>query len=125
MLNLELAISLPQVEILEANATSLSDANEICDVRATFTNTGFLSTSLGMARRVKIVRPDWAEIKFLQDNLEIIEGGDTVAIGHLKSEEKRDVVWRIRANREGAKRLEISINSTPGGVRKKVLMIKE
>jgi murein tripeptide amidase MpaA len=124
LFNLQLALSLPQVDIHEADAHALADNKNVFEITAAFTNVGFLPTSLEMARRVKIVKPDRAGIKLLQQGMELIEGAETVELGHLRSGEKKEARWRVRVEGGGEKSVEISIHSTRGGVREKIVFLK-
>lgn len=120
LFNLYLAKSLPQVEIVSADARA--DIKESAyQIRAVFKNSGFLPTSLEMARKIKIVRPDWAEITFLSEGIMLIEGLTRVDLGYLDPGEKKEVIWRVLTESHGEKNVEISIHSTRGGVKKKII----
>jgi hypothetical protein len=76
-----------------------------------------------MARRIKIVAPDRAELAFDTKNIELIEGKKKVDLGSLKSREKKEARWKVRAiGKEGAE-LEISVLSTRGGVEKRKIRV--
>lgn len=148
MFNLMLAKSLPQVRILSAEARPvkkkaglLDKEKNLFDLSCVVTNEGFLPTALKMAERVKIVRPDWVEVK-LPEGAELESGFKAkIEIGHLKSGEKKEVRWKFKIKPAGqgpgadAKaapaaatkatplEAEVSVFSTRGGVDKKNVQI--
>ncbi len=86
------------------------------------TNEGFLPTALKMADRVKIVRPDWVEVK-LPEGAELEKGfKPKIEIGHLNSGEKKEIRWRFKI-KPAPSETEVSIYSTRGGVDKKKVPI--
>ena len=62
MFNLYLAQQLPQVRILSAAAKKSGSTDAVFDVELSVTNEGKMPTSLEIARRVKMVRPDGCTI---------------------------------------------------------------
>jgi len=124
LFNLLLAKSLPQVKIVSVEARPLRKEPGIFEVRAVFTNEGFLPTALAMAERVKIVRADWAEISFPERNVELAGGKKKVEIGQIKSGERKEARWKVKIPGKGDVELEVSISSTRGGVEKKKIQIK-
>jgi len=132
LFNLMLAKSLPQVKILSAEvrpvekkagqqagklAGNLDKDKDLFELSCVVTNEGFLPTALKMADRVKIVRPDWVEIR-LPEGAELEKGlKSKIEIGHLKSGEKKEVRWRFKMKAFPAE-AEVSIFSTRGGVDK-------
>ena len=121
MFNLLLAKSLPRVRIVSAEARPSKQEPGLWEVKAVFTNEGFLPTALEMARRVKIVKPDRAELTFPGKDAEIVDGGKGVEIGCLKSGEKKEVRWRVRILNPAGTELEVAVLSTRGGVDRKKL----
>ncbi len=78
-----------------------------------------------MAERVKIVKPDWAEIRLPEKGMQLTgESEKTVEIGRLNSHEVKEVRWKIKLLSKESTEIEVSINSTRGGVEKKKLQIK-
>lgn len=123
MLNLLLAKSLPQVKIISVNMKSLSDSKGIYEISGIFTNEGFLPTALEMAKRIKIVRPDRVDIKLPEKGIELIEGKNSVELGWLQPEEKKEVKWRIQITSSKEEEVEIIFISTRGGVCKKKIKV--
>jgi hypothetical protein len=123
MFNLFLANSLPQVKILSAEAKPLPSKGRF-EIRALFTNVGFLPTALEMAKKVKIVRPDSARIRLPKEGLKLGGGAEMVELGYLKSGEKKQVRWEVEVESEGEQEVEISISSTRGGVQARSVRIK-
>jgi hypothetical protein len=124
LFNLLLAKSLPQVKIVSAEANPLRKEPGTFEVRAVFMNAGFLPTALAMAERVKIVRPDWAEISFPEKSVELAEGKKKVEIGRIKSGERKEARWKVKIPGKDEVELEVSISSTRGGIDKKKIQIK-
>lgn len=122
LFNLLLAKSLPQVKILSLDARPLPIKGRF-EIRAVFTNVGFLPTALEMAKRVKIVRPDSARIRFPRDGIKLVDGAETVDLGYLKSQEKKEVRWEVGIENDGVRNVEISIHSTRGGVQTRTIEI--
>jgi hypothetical protein len=123
MFNLFLAKSLPQVKIVSVDVRPVKKEADVYEIAAVFTNEGFLPTALEMAKRVKIVTPDQAEISFQDKDIELVEGKKKVELGHIQSREKREARWKIKAARKDGAEVEIAIRSTRGGVEKKKVMI--
>jgi len=121
MFNLLLAKSLPRARIASADVRPLKKEPGVFEVTAVFTNEGFLPTALEMARRVKIVKPDRAEISFDAKDVEIVEGQKSLELGHLQPGEKKEVKWKLRMLKPAGEELEVSVLSTRGGVDKKKL----
>ncbi len=119
MFNLFLAKSLPQVKILSASLRPLEKEKDSYEIIALFTNEGYLPTALEMAKRVKIVKPDYAEISLPEEGVELVGGEAQVELGYLKSEEKKEVRWKVKLTGREELKIEISIHSTRGGVQKK------
>jgi hypothetical protein len=123
LFNLLLAKSLPQIKILSVDVRPTKKEPDVFEISAVVTNTGYLPTALEMARRIKIVAPDRAELAFDTKNIELIEGKKKVDLGSLKSREKKEARWKVRAiGKEGAE-LEISVLSTRGGVEKRKIRV--
>jgi hypothetical protein len=119
LFNLMLAKYLPQVRILSAEVRPVKN---LFDLSCVVTNEGFLPTALKMAERVKIVRPDWVEVK-LPEGAELASGFKAkIEIGHLKSGEKKEVRWRFKM-KAASLEAEVSFFSTRGGVDKKKVSI--
>lgn len=115
MFNLLLAKSLPQVKIVSVDVRPVKKEPGVLEVVAVFTNEGFLPTALEMAARVKIVRPDRAEISFPEKELELVGAKNKVELGRLKSGEKKEVRWKVKPAKPEVE-AEVAILSTRGGV---------
>jgi hypothetical protein len=113
--NLLLAKSLPQVKIVSLDARPVKKEPGVFEVIAVFTNEGVLPTALEMAERVKIVRPDRAEIAVPEKGLELVGGKRRIELGRLKSGEKKEARWKVKPAQPGVE-AEVSILSTRGGV---------
>ncbi len=114
--NLLLAESLPQVRVVSLDVRPVKKQPGFFDIVAVVTNDGFLPTALEMAKRVKIVRPDAASLRLTGQGADL--GTDVRArqeLGSLKSGERREVRWRVKAGAEGAA-AEVTLSSTRGGV---------
>jgi hypothetical protein len=72
-----------------------------------------------MAKRVKVVAPDRAEISFDDKEIELVEGKKKVELGSFKSRENKEARWKIKPGKKEGAEVEISILSTRGGVEKK------
>jgi hypothetical protein len=118
LFNIFLAESLPQVKVVSAVVRPLKKTPGAYEVTAVFTNEGFLPTALRMAERVKIVRPDWAALKISGKDVTLAEGRLTVELGTLKSGEKKEARWKVKAPRKEDLDLEVAFNSTRGGVQR-------
>jgi hypothetical protein len=123
MFNLLLARSLPRVKVVSANARPLRGEPGVFEVTAVLTNEGFLPTALEMAQRVKIVKPDRAEISFPGKSAEIVDGRPGIDLGWLKSGEKKEVRWKVRTLEPAGAELELAVLSTRGGVDRKKLTL--
>jgi hypothetical protein len=123
LFNLLLAKALPQVKILSVDVRPAKNGPDVFEISAVVTNTGFLPTALEMARRVKIVAPDRAELAFDSNKIELIEGKKKVDLGSLKSREKKTARWKVRAIGKEAAELDISVLSTRGGMGKKKIRV--
>ena len=125
LFNLFLAKSLPQVKIVSLESKPVKKEADTFEITAVFTNEGFLPTALRMAERVKIVKPDWAEIRLPEKEMQLTgESEKTVEISRLNSHEVKEVHWKIKLLSKESTEIEVSINSTRGGVEKKKLKIK-
>ncbi|MFC2169189.1 M14 family metallopeptidase [Acidobacteriota bacterium] len=125
MFNLFLAKSLPQVKIVSVETRPVEGENNTFEITGVFTNEGFLPTSLEMARRIKIVRPDWAEIKLPEKGMELVASDVKVELGHIRFRERKEARWKVKITEGKSATAEISIHSTRGGVQKKTIEIKE
>jgi len=123
LFNLFLAKSLPHAKIVSADVRPFKKEPGVFEVTAVLANEGFLPTSLEMARRVKIVKPDRAEISFDAKDAEVVEGPKSVELGCLKSGEKKEVRWKVRALKAAGADLEVAVLSTRGGVDRKKLAV--
>ncbi len=121
--NLLLAKSLPQVRVVSVTAKPVKKEPGFFEIAAVFTNDGFLPTSLEMARRVKIVRPDRAEIKLTGAELAGNEAGRE--IGFLKSGANVTIRWKVKPVDAAKFEAEVSILSTRGGIDRKTLKLGE
>lgn len=125
MFNLFLAKSLPQVKILSVSIEPLEKEKDSYEIIALFANEGYLPTALEMAKRVKIVKPDFAEISLPEEGVELVEGKMKVELGYLKSKEKKEVRWKVKLTDKEEIETEVAVHSTRGGVQKKKIQIKE
>jgi len=115
MFNLLLAGSLPQVKVLSAELKPVKKEADTFEIVAVFTNEGLLPTALKMADRVKIVRPDAAEVR-LPDGVTFAGARSRQEIGFLKQNERKEVRWKVKVKPGAAGEAEVSILSTRGGV---------
>ncbi len=120
--NLFLAKQLPQVRISRVRVRPLAPGDY--SIELTYRNVGHLPTALVQARRVKIVKPDTARIKFDE---ELVESGKVTVLepslrskdieaGWLDPAQNRTVAWRVRLKGIESVEAEVSIHSTRGGV---------
>ena len=123
MFNLLLAKSLPQVKIVSVKTRPVPDEKNTFEILCVFTNEGFLPTALEMAKRIKMVRPDWTEIKLPEDGVELLDGKPSKDLGFLQSNEEKEVSWKIKATDKEEIKVEISIHSTRGGIDRKEIKI--
>jgi hypothetical protein len=128
LFNLYLAQQLPQVRVLSAAAAparGVPPADELFDVQVTVTNEGLMPTSLEVARRVKMVKPDAVEIALAKgQELAKPAAGKTaqratIEIGWLKPGESRTVAWQVK----GKGKASVTVGSTRGGVDRRDLAI--
>jgi hypothetical protein len=70
-----------------------------------------------MASRVKIVRPDLAEIKL--SGAELAGGKAARELGVLKSGETKEARWKVKITDPSKFEAEVFIKSTRGGIDKK------
>ena len=115
LFNLFMAQSLPQVKIVSAEIKPVKKEADTFEVVAVFTNEGFLPTALKMADRVKIVRPDAAEVR-LPAGAELVGVRGRQDIGFLKQNEKKEVRWKVKIKPGTAGEADVAILSTRGGV---------
>jgi hypothetical protein len=125
MFNLYLAQQLAQVTLASVSATPAKSGSGVFEVTATVTNEGQIPTSLEIARRIKIVRPDSCTIR-LAEGQELVKTADgknqpaTIEIGSLKAGESRTVSWQVK----GAGSPTVTADSTRGWVARKDVTIK-
>jgi len=115
--NLLLAKSLPQARIVSAVAKPVKKEPGVFEITAVFTNEGFLPTALEMASRIKIVRPDLAEIKL--SGADLVGSKAAREIGVLKSGETKEARWKVKITDPSKFEAEVFIKSTRGGIDKK------
>jgi hypothetical protein len=120
--NLFLANSLPQVKVVSAAVKPVKKEADTFEVVAVFTNEGFLPTALKMADRVKIVRPDMAEVR-LPAGAEFVGVRGRQDIGFMNQNEKKEVRWKIKVKPGTTGDAEISVLSTRGGIARAKLKI--
>jgi hypothetical protein len=124
MFNIYLAKQLPQVKIVSASAKLAGDG--LFDVELTVTNEGLMPTSLDIAQRVKIVRPDACTITLGkgQSLAPAPEGQPrqrpAVEFDSIQPGETKTVIWRVR----GAGEVRLAISSTRGGVDTRTLDLR-
>jgi hypothetical protein len=117
LFNLFLFKSLPQVKIVSTKIQPVKKEADTFEVVSVFTNEGFLPTALKMADRVKIVRPDAAQIS-LPAGFELVGSRARQELGYLQSKQMKEVRWKVRGKFNPAAEAEVSIISTRGGVQK-------
>ena len=115
MFNLFLAKSLPQVKIVSVRIQPVKKEVDTYEIISVFTNEGFLPTALKMADRVKIVRPDAAQIN-LPAGVEFVGSRARQEIGYLQSKQMKEVRWKIKGQLKAEAEAEVTISSTRGGV---------
>ena len=115
MFNLSMAMSLPDVEIVNATVTKVRPSQDSAthEVRVTLRNNGVIPTALEQAKRVKIVRPDVVTIAG-QSGARIRTVGRPIEF-HLGGRETRTVTLRVQAPQGGNATLRYV--STRGGVK--------
>ena len=125
MFNLYLAQQLPQVKIVSADAKRAA-GGDLYEVELSVTNEGLMPTSLEIARRVKMVRPDTCTITLAkgQTLAPRAEGQPrqraSIEIDWLNPGETKKVTWQVK----GTGRATVSIGSTRGGVDQREIDIK-
>jgi hypothetical protein len=124
MFNLYLAQQLPQVKIVSATARRAGD--DLYDVELSVTNEGLMPTSLEIARRVKMVRPDTCTITLAkgQTLAPRPEGQPrqraSIEIDWLNPGETKKVTWQVK----GAGQATVLIGSTRAGTDRRTIEIK-
>jgi hypothetical protein len=114
--NFLLAKSLPQVKILSASAKAVGKEPGLFEITAVLTNEGFLPTALEMAKRVKIVKPDVAEIRLEGKAAELAGSEAEQEIGSLRAGEIKTVRWKVKVSEPAKFAAEVLFRSTRGGV---------
>jgi len=122
LFNLFMAGSLPQVKVVSAEIRPVKKEADTFEIVAVFTNEGFLPTALKMAERVKIVRPDAAEVR-LPGGVELVGVRGRQDIGFINQNEKKEVRWKVKVKPGTAGEAEVSILSTRGGIARTKLKI--
>ncbi len=112
--NLFLAKSLPRLAIVSVSVEPLKREPGVCEVKAVIVNEGKLPTALEMAKRVKIVRPDTAELKIDGRSAEIVGSEAVREIGWLGPGETRDVRWKVKVPDIAKLSAEVAVRSTRG-----------
>ena len=115
LFNLFLAKSLPRAKIVSVEVRPVKRAADTFEVSAVFTNEGFLPTALKMADRVKMVRPDTAELR-LPPGFELVSSRGRQELGYMSQNEKKQVKWTVKAKPGAAGEAEVVLLSTRGGV---------
>ena len=123
--NLFLAQSLPRVKVVSASAESVKKEPGTYEIRAVFANEGIMPTALEMAKRVKIVRPDTAELKLDGKAAEIVGSEATREIGFLGPGETREVRWKVKVLDAAKFSAEVAIRSTRGGTDRRSVVLPE
>jgi hypothetical protein len=114
--NFMLAKSLPRVRIVSAEARPVKKAPGQYEITAVVVNEGRLPTALEMAKRVKIVKPDEAELRLDGGAAELPDGEARQEIGSLRSGEKRILRWKVTVSDPAKFAAEVTFRSTRGGV---------
>jgi hypothetical protein len=123
LFNLDLALAMPRVEIVEASVTKARASADSAthEVRLTVRNTGLLPTALEQAKRVHIVRPDRVVI--------VPAGGGTPRIVGaapefwLGSRETRSVTVRVIVPAGAGTSFTARLLSTRGGVAEREIRV--
>jgi len=123
MFNLLLAGSLPRARVRSAEARPLTAEPGVFEVTAVLTNEGFLPTALEMARRVKIVSPDRAELSFTAKEAEVVGGRPVIDLGWLGPGEEKEARWKVKVLAPAGAEVEVAVLSTRGGVDRKKLRL--
>ena len=113
--NLHLARSLPRVKVVSTSVEAVKKEPGVYEIIAVVANEGRLPTALEMAKRVKIVKPDAAELTLDSGTAEIVGGGAVQEIGWLGPGEKREVRWKVKVLDPAKFAAEVAILSTRGG----------
>jgi hypothetical protein len=123
--NLFLAQSLPRVKVVSASAEPVKKEPGTYEIRAVFVNEGIMPTALEMAKQVKIVRPDTAELKLDGKAAEIVGSEATREIGFLGPGETREVRWKVKVLDAAKFSAEVAIRSTRGGTDRRSVVSPE
>jgi hypothetical protein len=112
LFNLYMAQSLPELSAgtPAVRQVGTSDEGVEWEIRISVTNAGRLPTSLRQARLVKIVRPDWVELRIADEGVERFE------LGHLEGGETKEAVFTITLPEGTAPSGTFRVLSTRGGV---------
>ena len=124
MFNLYMALSLPKVEIVSAEAVALSAAPDSAthEIRVTVRNTGRLPTALEQAKRVKIVQPDRILTRFGAGSASRVVGRPPEF--WLGGNETRNLTLRLKAGAKPEDRkFTLRLLSTRGGVAEKEITL--
>jgi hypothetical protein len=114
------------VRIVSASARAVPANDDVFEVELTVTNEGLMPTSLEIARRVKIVRPDTCTIALAKgQTLADPPAGQlrqraSIEIDWLQPGETKSVSWRVK----GTGTATVSIGSTRGGTDRRELTLK-
>ena len=114
MFNLEMAMSLPDVEIVNATVAKVGVSKDSAthEVRVTLRNNSIMPTALEQAKRVKIVRPD--ELTVRAPNAARLRTVSRQTEFHLAGKETRTITVRVVA--PAATTATVRFASTRGGV---------
>lgn len=123
--NIYLAKSLPRVKVVSAAIEPVKKEPGIYEIRALFANQGLLPTALEMAKRVKIVKPDTAELKLEGKTAEILGSEAVREIGWLRPGETREVRWKVKVLDAAKFAAEVAVRSTRGGTDSRALALPE
>lgn len=123
--NLYLAKSLPRAKIVSAAVEPVKKEPGVYEVRTVLANQGLLPTALEMAKRVKIVKPDTAELKLESKAAEIVGSEAVREIGWLRPGETREVRWKVKVLDAAKFAAEVAFRSTRGGTDKRTLELPE
>lgn len=116
MFNLYMAMSLPQVEIVDVKAVAAKAAKDSAthELRVTVRNRGRLPTALEQAKKIKIVRPDRIVADFGR-------GSGSRVVGRppefwLGGGETKTITLRVKAAADSVRKATLKLQSTRGGV---------
>jgi len=119
MFNYSMALALPRVEIVSAEARELKAAKDSAshEIKVTVRNAGQLPTALEQAKRVKIVQPDRVMTRFASPGGRAIGRAPEFFLGGGQTQ---TVTLRVKVgDKPEDRKLTLRLLSTRGGVAEK------